>query len=145
MAYRYKLTPRPPKETLNRIQGTSEDEALTGFVNGKEASDLEERWAGAEKRANREFIFQFFMDTPFSLPGEDRQIDIVDTTEVWQPVELDGGIAHKGGAQRAKDKVRDAILNAELAKQGVLPILRIDGDSIATPEDADRVLREIFG
>ena len=144
MTYRYKLAPRPPKEPLNRIASTSESEQLTGMVHGKEASDLEERWAGAMDRANRTFIFEFLMETPFSLPGKDRQIDFVDTTAQWQPFEIDGKIAHKSGAQKAKDKTRDAILNQELRKQGALSIIRIPGDDIQTPEDADRVHREIF-
>ena len=145
MTYRYPLDPKPPRTPVGRIQGTSEDERLTGVVQGKDASDLEERWAGAKRRANRKFIFEFLMQTPFSLPGKDRQIDFIDTTEVWQPEEIDGNFSHKTGAQKAKDRARDAILNLELRKQGALPIIRIPGDDIQTPEDADRVHREIYG
>ena len=146
MTYRYPLEPTPPRPTLDRIATVSgEGEQLTGAVHGKKASDLEERWARAEKRAERSFIFQYFVQTPFTLPGKEREIDFMDTEEVWQPIEIDGTYTHKTGTQKAKDKVRDAILNLELQKQGILPIIRIPGDDIPTPEDADRVLREIFG
>ena len=145
MTYRYPLEPTPPRTPIDRMAAVSEEgEQLTGTVHGKKASDLEERWAGAESRADRTFIFQFLMQTPFTIPGKDREIDFMDTEETWQPIEIDGTFAHKTGAQKAKDKVRDAILNLELQKEGILPIIRIPGDDIPTPEDADRVLREIF-
>ena len=146
MTYRYPLDPTPPKIPIGRIATVSDDgEELTGRVHGKKASDLEERWAGAEDRAERSFIFQYLMRTPFTIPGKDREIDFMDTEATWQPIEIDGGYTHKTGVQKAKDKVRDAILNLELQKHGILPIIRIPGDDIPTPEDADRVLREIFG
>jgi len=146
MAYRYPLDPTPPRPPLDRIATVSgEGEQFTGSVHGKKASDLEERWAGAEDRADRDYIFQYFVQTPFSIPGKDREIDFMDTEETWQPIEIDGTYTHKTGTQKAKDKMRDAILNLELQKRGILPIIRIPGDDIPTPEDADRVLREIFG
>ena len=145
MGYRYPLEPTPPRTPLGRMGTVSGDgEQFTGAVHGKKASDLEERWAGAENRADRSFIFQYFVQTPFSIPDKDREIDFMDTEETWQPIEIDGTFTHKSGTQKAKDKVRDAIVNLELQKQGILPIIRIPGDDIPTPEDADRVLRGIF-
>ena len=146
MTYRYPLDPKPPRTPLGRMAAVSDEgEQLTGIVHGKKASDLEERWAGAEDRAERSFIFQYFVETPFTLPGKERQIDFMDTEEVWQPIEIDGTFTHKSGAQKAQDKMRDAIINQELQKHGILPIIRIPGIAIPTPDDADRVLREIFG
>ena len=141
---KYKKRSSPPIDPLNRMGGTTEEEVLTGYVNGKAASDLEERWAGAERRAGREFIFLYIVDTPFQLPGEGNQIDFMDTTNVWQPIEIDGNFAHKSAQQRAEDDARDAILNQALAEDGILPIARVPGDDIPTPEEADRVLREIM-
>ena len=141
--YRFKGGPAPPKAPLGRLRASSDTELLTGFVHGKEASEHEEIWAGAMDRAQRDYIFEYILDTPYQLPGEGNQIDFMDTTEIWQPIEIDGNWVHKSGAQKARDRARDAILNAELQKKGINEIIRIPGDDIPTAEDADRVLAEI--
>ena len=145
MTFRYNLRPRPPRSPLNRLAGSSDEgEQLTGFVHGKEASDLEERWARAEDGAQREYIFQYWVENPYGLPSQKNQIDFMDVTDAWQPIEIDGSYAHKTAGQKADDQARDAILNTLFQQRGINPIIRIPGDSLATQEDADRIVLEIF-
>lgn len=141
---KYKKRSNPPRMPVNRLGGTTEEEILSGYVDGKPASDLEERWARAERRAKRDFIFQYTVNTPYQLPGEGNSVDFMDTTDTWQPIEIDGNFVHKSAQQRAHDEARDAMLNQVFAERSILPIVRIPGDDIPTPEDADRLLKEIL-
>lgn len=140
--YKYRLAPRPPKMPLNRPKREGEAEPLTGFVHGKEASDLEERFANALDKAGKKYVFEYEVLTDIGVPGEENQIDFV--VEEIYPVEIDGGFTHKTGSQKAKDQTRDAILNEYLSRFGWNPIDRIPGDDIETPEAADQVVAERF-
>jgi hypothetical protein len=140
--FSYKLRPRPPKQPLNRIAGTSEDERLTGFVHGKEASDLEERFARALGGAGKDYIFEYEVVGPTTIPGQENQIDFI-VDDIY-PVEVDGQFTHKSGAQKAHDQLRDAVLNEHLKQYGWNPIDRISGDKLETQEQADQIVREKF-
>ena len=140
--FRYKLRPRPPKQPLNRLAGTSNDERLTGFVKGKEASDLEERFARALDAEGKEYQFEVEVTPPTSIPGQENQIDFL--VEEIYPVEIDGGIAHKGAAQKANDLLRDAILNDYLSGFGWFPIERIPGHKLETQEATATIVKELF-
>lgn len=142
--FKYKLSPRPPKMPLNRLNRQDVTEPATGFVKGREASELEEIWAGAEDRAGRDYIFKYIIETAFQIPGQLNEIDFVDTTEIWTPIEIDGEFAHKSAEQKESDSVRDAIINDVISNWGWNPIIRIPGYTIETPDEADAVLREIF-
>jgi hypothetical protein len=140
--FRYKLPPRPPKQPLNRIQTTNEGERLTGFVHGKEASDLEERFARALDGAGKEYIFEYEVLGPTTIPGQENQVDFL-VEEVY-PTEIDGEFTHKSAEQRAHDQLRDAVLNEYMSKDGWQPINRIGGHRLQTQEDADRVVQETY-
>ena len=140
--FKYKLRPRPPEMPLNRIAGASEDERLTGFVHGKEASDLEERFARALDGAGKDYQFEYLVLSNVGLPGEENQIDFV--VEDIYPVEIDGNFTHKSAEQKAHDQQRDAILNEQLSDWGWQPIERIPGDFLETQEAADQIVGEQF-
>jgi len=140
--YRYKLAPRPPVQPLNRLAGTSEDERLTGFVHGKEASDLEERFARALDGAGKSFSFEVEIQGPTTIPGQENQIDFV-VDDIY-PFEVDGSFTHKTAEQKAHDALRDAFLNDYLKQYGWHPIDRISGDKLETQEQADQIVRERF-
>ena len=140
--FRYKLRPRPPEMPLNRLAGLSEDERLTGFVHGKEASDLEERFARALDRAGKDYRFEYLVLSNVGLPGEENQIDFV-VDDIY-PMEIDGNFTHKSAEQKAHDQQRDAILNEQLSDDGWHPIERIPGNFLETQEDADQIVLEIF-
>jgi len=129
---------------LNRLAGVSNDERLTGYVKGKEASDLEERFARALYNKRKDFDFQQEFLTPHSIPGQEKEVDFVVYDGQPQPIEIDGTYAHKSGEQRANDQVRDAILNEYLGQRGYLPIIRIPGFALETQEDTLAVVERIL-
>ena len=142
--YRYRMRSRPPKLPLNRLAGHSEDESLTGYVKGKEASDLEERFARALYSTRKDFDFQRDFMTPHSIPGQEKEVDFVVYDGQPQPIEIDGTYAHKSGEQKANDSVRDAILNETLSGYGFLPIIRIPGTELETQEATLAVVESIL-
>lgn len=142
--FRYRLRPKPPKQKLNRLQGFAEQERLTGFIHGQEASTLEERFARALDRRGLRFIFQQRIDTPYQIPGQESELDFVVEEYGTHPIEVDGLWIHKGAAQKAKDELRDAILDDILGKQGWLPIVRVPGNELETQERANEVVGALF-
>ena len=142
--FRYKLRPRPPQQPLNRIKVSGEGERLTGFVHGKEASDLEERFANALDKLHYSYMFEYEVLSNIGVPGEENQIDFVVYSGGTWPVEVDGGFVHASASRKAKDKLRDAILNEQLGREGWEPIVRIPGSDLESQEEADNVVREMF-
>ena len=140
--YKYKLSPRPPKENLNRLKVTNEGERLTGFVKGQEASELEERFARALDQQGKSYDFQVEVRTPRTVPGQENLIDFVVEDEF--PTEIDGEFVHKTAAQRADDRDRDAILNDNIKNYGWKPIVRVTEMDVETQEDANRKVGEMF-
>ena len=144
--YQYPAPGALPKDKANRIKKQGIGDPLTGIVSGKPASDLEEYYARALRGNARVegFRFSVLYSTPFTLPGEQNEIDFfVEAGGTW-PIELDGEIAHKTAEQISNDDDRDNILNEELAKDGINPIQRIDGTEYKDQEDMDRWVLEHF-
>lgn len=142
--FKYRLRPRPPRRPLNRIAGQSPDERLSGFVHGFEASTLEERFARALDNRGLRFRFQQRIDTPYQIPGQQNEIDFVVNEYGTHPIEVDGMWIHKSAAAKAKDKLRDAILDDILGKQGWHPIVRVPGNELETQERAQEVVEALF-
>jgi very-short-patch-repair endonuclease len=115
---------------------------LTGWVHGLEASDIEERFARALRGINKEFSFQIQIPTAISIPHEEKEVDFI--LDNIQPVEVDGEIGHKTIAQKENDSERDALLNTEFMRMGMLPIIRIPGWRLDTQELADNTVRELI-
>lgn len=144
MAHRYKLPPKPYEEKrLNRISPELDAEILTGQVQGKKASDIEERFAKSLYKRKMGFEFQVSFFAGLNMPGEVR-LDILIVDTFIQPINLDGSFAHKTAAQKEKDIFNDARLDSHLAGTGALPTIRIDGELLQTQIDSDRQLREVW-
>jgi len=145
--YQYKIDrrrkPKPPEANpLPRVADTKEDEGLTGFVQGKAVgSDGEERLARAWDRLNERYLYQYEVQTPYSLPGQGKQIDFIKLS-ARQPVEVDG-IWHRTESSQQADAIRDAVLNDILQRQGFRPIVRIPYERLANQREADRTATEI--
>lgn len=135
--YKYQKERPIAKENLQRITHRQEDEELSGFVHGKPASDLEERFARSLDKKNQNFIFEFPVDTAYTLPEEEKMVDFIILTPIPQPVELDGIFIHKNAEKKYEDQLRDIQINEILEKQGYKPLLRITGDPIPLPEDQE--------
>lgn len=137
-----KLQPRPiPAGKAIRF---NESENLTGYINGMDASDIEERFARALDREQiKTYEFRVPMVAGRWMPGEVEVDFMVWHAGQYQPVQIDGMFAHKASSQRALDAAKDAILNQYLEGQA-LPVIRINGDLLDNQDEADKIVKEMF-
>lgn len=143
--YQYKRPNRRlNKMNLNRIKHEPEGEGLRGIVLNQKASALEERFARALRKIGLEFYFQVVVQTPFQIPGQLNTVDFLIVSGIAYPIEIDGDWVHKTEGQKKRDMLRDAVIDAKMAKQGWQPIRRVRGHDLQTQDDADRVVRELF-
>ena len=147
--YTYK-PPREEKErlTLNRlpcIQEVKDQRPLTGWVHGKRATDIEERFARALMSMKFEFWFQVPFSTQFTIPGHEKVVDFIVENGFRYPIEVDGPVWHTIGAERGKDDVREILLNEVFRSIGYMPLQRVAWWRLESQAMADEVVRELFG
>ena len=122
--------------------GDRADEQLPSELQGKPVgSDNEARLGVALQKLGKPFIFQFEVETLFSLPGQGKQIDFL-LINTLQPVECDS-IFHRREFSKQADAQRDAILNDQLIRQGFRPIMRIPPERLESQQEADRMAEEL--
>lgn len=123
-----------------RYERPTLDEGLTGVVQGKPASDLEERLARALYKRRIPFQFQVEVFTRTSMPGEERQVDFVLRGD--QPVEPKGQYAHyRDIGQKGKDYLRELQLNEAFTFMGLKPLINIPYWKLANQEMTDAYVR----
>ena len=133
------LEPSPP------IVDVKEEEVLLGFVHGKKASALEERFARALDESRLQFIFQYPVYSAYSIPGEERQIDfMVFDGPVLIPVEPKGGFIHQSPSRRAEDARRTQVLNEALRRIGIRDIIELKSDEPRDMDSARQIVRDLF-
>ena len=140
----HKRGPRRPEPTGLRI--TKEEEALSGFVQGETASDIEERMF-------RAFLYNGinYGDIEYqpsyvagkNLPGEIRP-DFALFLGMIQLWFADGDYWHKSQHDKDKDDWNDSILFQRLEGRAEYPI-RIPGEELQTQEAANRAVGEHLG
>lgn len=140
MIYKYKLSPRPPRLKLNRERETAEGVLLSGFVRGQRASDWEEMFARVFNDYKLEFSFQ--VPVYIGLPGQESLVDFV-VMDIY-PLEIDHAFTHKSASQRAKDKVRDALIDERMKQYGWQPIYRAPVDGEADYDTAEQIAKDVF-
>jgi hypothetical protein len=120
-------------------------ETFAGEIQGKDASDLEERWARTADKRGDGYDFRTANVVGRNLPGE-VELDFLMyvNPEQPQPIQIDGEIGHNTKAEQDEDAVKDAILNEEL-KGYAAPVIRVKWDKLQSQEDTDRTYAEIFG
>jgi len=123
----------------------SEEEAFTGQVQGKKASDIEERFARGLQRDSRVESFRFRM-VKGALPGTfgSVELDFYIRAGAWYPVQLDGDWIHKSASARAQDRMQDEKLWQALSYDNPQPISRVRGTLVLTPEAVTRVINQIL-
>lgn len=145
--FRYKVRRTPRKEMpFGKIQVVKEDEGLTGVIYGSPASDIEERFARALSTDSRitGFTFREAVIAPRSMPGQ-LEIDfVVQVGPLVYAIQIDGEIAHKGTAKKMDDARKDALVNQYMRRFGARPVIRIDGEKLASQEDADKLVRMLL-
>jgi hypothetical protein len=147
--YKYK-SPREEKERLalsrlQSIQEVKDQKLLTGWVHGKRATDLEERFARGLMSMKLEFWFQVPFSTKLSVPGHEKVVDFVVEDGFRYPVEVDGPIWHTIGTERGKDDVREILLNEVFRSIGYMPLQRVAWWRLESQAMANEVVRNIFG
>lgn len=139
--FRYGRISRPKRANIyGEVSQPNDDEGLTGFVQGKPASDLEERIARALYKRRKRFEFQVEVFTRLSRPDDGRNVDFI--VDGVQPVEPDGFIGHyRTISQKGNDYVRELQLNEAFRKMGLRPLIRVPYFKLQTQEMTDRWVR----
>ena len=149
--YSYKLPSRRAASlNLNRLRNLTNPAdpiPLTGWVHGKQASDLEERFYRGVKNAgvpDEDIHYDVPVRVRTGMRIEEKRVDFMIDLGVMQPVEVDGYIGHSTAAQQGYDQVREILLNAEFRKRGVRPLKRVKWWQVETQEMADAIARDII-
>lgn len=131
-----------PYEPLNRLEYIPDPaEGLTGLVDGKKASDIEERFARSLSKFEIPYEFQISYLMPHNMVGEYRLDFLVYYGGLEYPYAIDGEYAHKTASQKRADAFKDDVFNS--LKQGYLqPVTRVDFTKLSTQEIADDYVKE---
>ncbi len=131
--YRYTApSKRPANFNVNRLKPAVDDEGLSGWVHGKEASEDEERFARALEHHRKEYGFK--VDIPIAGSPDWKEVDFI-VDELW-PTEVDGFIGHDTSAEQGKDYIREIMLNETFKKMGLMPMTRVKWWQLETQEQA---------
>ena len=145
--FRYKIRRIARREMpFGQIRRIRADEGLTGFIYGSPASDIEERFARALDHDTRitGYSFREPVISPRSLPGQLEVDFVIQMGPVVYAIQIDGEIAHKGAAKKADDARKDILVNEFMKQYGAKPVIRVDGEKLATQEDADKLVRSLL-
>ena len=139
-----KKSKRTERFTLNRwnVSLPTDDPPLTGWVQGQQASDIEERVARSLDAEGLAYSFNVPIATAVSLPGEKKVVDFL-IHDLGIPLEVDGEIGHKTQAQQGNDTVRDLLLNPVLARDGFSEIVHLPWWKLDTQEETNVAVREL--
>lgn len=156
-AFHYRQPPTPPLGSANRAEPQNDVEVLDKVVQGKRASDIEERFArGLDKTASVDgYDFIVHEITGANLPGEAQLDFLVYSGGEQFAVQIDGQFAHKSAAQRESDRIQDARLSQAIKDQVSAPfptagvpanglIARVPGLLLETQAAADQLVSEMF-
>ena len=147
--YRYKTRRTRRVEPGYDRPWPTPEEFLTGYVHGKRASALEERFAMALDFFGMTFIFQFEVDSAYSLPGEGKRIDfIIMTGGLGIPIEIGASFIHDSPSKKEEERARQAIINDILPLMGIQrlgdPLFEVEFDRPWSFEDAKDLVSKLF-
>mgnify|MGYP001608621481 FL=1 len=142
--------PRPAKGEVKYFPSSPKpEELLTGYVHGKRASDLEERFALALQSFGIDFIFQFEVPSAYSLPDEAKLIDfLVFDGGLGIPIEIGASFFHASPSQKEEERERQNTINPILQLQGIWPLgdprYQIPFDEPVSIEQAKDIVSQMF-
>jgi hypothetical protein len=146
--------PHYSPQGVNRIGST---EQLTGTIQGKPASDLEERVGKALEKLNINYEFRARISSlalgtrrltmaHANMPGEIEIDHLIDNGGQMIPILIDGEIAHFMTLyQKLSDAEKTEGINAFGKVLGWHEVVRIPFTELKTQEEADHVVRRIVG
>jgi hypothetical protein len=130
-------------------------EVLSGTIQNKTASDLEERFSRSMNKLEVEYLFRARITTPYtsdrrltrilaSLPGE-LEVDFLAKQAMIYPIMIDGEIAHfKTKWQADLDAEKEYNINQFGKLFGWHEAVRIPFWELKTQDLSDRKAREVF-
>lgn len=134
-----------------RLRSQKPKETFTKVIQGKKASDLEERFARALDKLGYGYTFRYQIS---QFGGSENLVNTTGTVEVdflvsknglLQPVQVDGEIAHyKAAWQREKDAQKDLKANEFFQQYGALPLVRIPFWDLDTQDRANLVTKRLM-
>ena len=119
----------------------TDKEQLLGFVQDTNASDIEERFAKALEKQNKDYMFR----VPLGQIGEPgwKELDFMVIDGGYFPIEIDEmGFIHQG--KETQDALKDAFVMDYFKDYNPFPVKRITGERLATQEIADQTAKELF-
>lgn len=130
---------RPEKKSTKPV------ETLSGFVQGKKASDLEERLANSLVGAGLKFRFQYLVDTAHTLPDQAKNVDFVvfNAGRVY-PIEVYGSYFHSSAGDRLHDQVRERELDDKFEQFGWERMRILWDYDLFDQEQANLAVRRLF-
>jgi hypothetical protein len=136
-----------PKGGLRRQRIDTEQETLSGEVNGFKASAPEERAARALSKNDKvtNFRFRMTVGAERNLPGFKELDYLIESTGMYYAVEVDSAFTHR--KKGTSDILHDAIILENLKHLNVYPrVIHWDQDAdLATQKQADQTVRNLIG
>ena len=132
----------------------NDEEELTGSVQGRKASDIEERSARAMDKIP-DWTYTFLVRvSPLTgqltqavrnLAGEYEIDFLAQRGNELLPINIDGEVSHfLAQWQEVQDNQRSAVINAALEKYGARPLVRVPFFELDTQDRADIYYRELL-
>ena len=145
----YKTRPPARGEVTYFPASPKPEELLTGYVRGKRASELEERFAIALDSFGMEYIFQYEVVSAYTLPDEGKRIDfIVFDGGLGIPIEIGASYFHASPSQQEEERIRQDTINPVLQLLGIWtlgdPQYQVPFDEPTSIERAKEIIAGMF-
>lgn len=135
-----KPSSRIPRFDINRPKAFVEDEGLTGWWHGKEATDIEERSGKALDYHKKPHKFQ--INIPVAGSVDFKKLDFL-VEEEW-PMAIYGEIGHDSSAEQGFDLIREAYLNETFKQYGWQDLTKIWWWELYTQNQANETIGDLF-
>jgi hypothetical protein len=146
MAFKFRRRRKAKLETILKPVVLDNDEGLTGFVRGFNATDIEERFARALIELEIGFWFQYKVETEHTLPDQQKRVDFIVFYLPGHvvPVEIYGDRWHTTASDRARDRVREMEINEYGKKYDWDKLKVVWGHELQDQNAAYQVARRLF-
>lgn len=125
---------------------TKDDVVLTGMIEGKDASDLEEYfYMGVRKQPEVQIIrFETVWGAPHTGMYGAIELDFLIKAFRWFAVQIDGDFVHKSSEERWIDYTNDQKLKGHLRSYGIDEVIRIPEKWVDDKAKGEQAAREVI-
>ena len=135
-----KPSSRTPRFDLNRPKSFTEDEGLTEWWHGKEATDIEERFGRSLDFHKKEHSFR--IPIPVAGSRDFKELDFL-VEEEW-PIAIYGEIGHDSAAEQGFDIIREIQLNETFSRQGLQDLTKVWWWRLTSQDQANETVGDLF-